>query len=268
MTETPRRDSRRGTKVGARGPREAVPCAMNCRSGLLLTLLLLPACPTTDGPLDTGADTGRDVGSIMDAGIDAPPPIDAPGSDLGTGAPPDTATSDAGSDAGSDGGATDAGACVDLPPGSDRPIAGMCSPCRPTGADPGGGGGGACASHEDCTAGANGRCSFGMIGAFCSYDACFSDSDCASDEVCSCDGDYFSGANVCVRADCHVNADCSSGRCAPSYGCLLGGPPEGWFCRTSSDTCATDADCGGLDGRCAYDEGVGHWACESGTCIP
>ncbi|RLB47160.1 MAG: hypothetical protein DRJ42_26045 [Deltaproteobacteria bacterium] len=158
--------------------------------------------------------------------------------------------------------------CVDLPP-ADRVTPIACSSCRPTWADPGGSGD--CSAHSDCTAGDNGRCVFGMIGAFCSYDECFEDGDCDSNEVCSCDGAVIGGGNRCVSSNCKVGADCSSGRCSPTYGCLAGGPPQGWYCRTAGDTCTADSECtmdGGLGGgRCAYDASAGHWACAYGICV-
>lgn len=187
---------------------------------------------------------------------------------------PDSHTSDAGAvdsraaDASDDAAAVDAGACVDPLPTPDRPVGTTCLLCRPLGTEPGNVGGD-CQLHADCTAGINGRCSLGQIGAYCSYDMCFSDAQCGDNQVCSCDGAYFSGANECVSANCRVNADCTSGHCAPSYGCLQGGAPEGWFCRTAADECTADADCmNNLNGRCAYSSTLSHWACEYGVCIP
>jgi len=161
----------------------------------------------------------------------------------------------------------DAGECVDPAPTADRPVAIACSPCRPFGYEPGGEGD--CALHADCTDGVNGRCLLGMIGAYCSYDTCFDDDDCASDQLCSCDGATYAGANTCVPANCRVNADCASDRCSPSYGCLLGGSPNGWYCRTTADECVSDDDCTEyLDGRCAFSASAEHWLCQYGVCIP
>jgi hypothetical protein len=118
-------------------------------------------------------------------------------------------------------------------------------------------------------AGDNGRCAFGMIGSYCSYDECFTDDDCGAGRLCSCDGGYESGANVCVEAECRVNADCLSGRCSPSYGCLLGGGPVGWYCRTTDDRCAADDDCtASPGGRCAFSVLMRRWDCEYGICVP
>ena len=163
--------------------------------------------------------------------------------------------------------AADSGACIEPTPTADRPAGTTCRLCRPIGTEPGGSG--VCATHADCTAGINGRCSLGQIGEFCSYDECFIDAHCADGKVCSCDGAYFSGANTCVPANCRVNADCTSGRCSPSYGCLMGGSPEGWYCRTAADECATDSQCTDYAaGRCAYNSTLSHWACDYGVCIP
>ena len=237
------------------------------------------AGPRLDGgPGDGGrADAGAGDSGAGDAGSIDAAAIDGGGTDAG---PTDAGLADAGADAGaldagpgtdagpSDAATPDGGTCIDPAPTPDRPVATTCSPCRPDSPDPGGSGG-MCSTHADCTAGPNGRCSFGMIGAFCSYDDCFTDADCAAGEVCSCDGAYFSGANVCVPANCHVNSDCTSGRCSPSYGCLVGGGPEGWYCHTAADACAVDADCSGSPGgRCAYDTTTRRWACEFGICIP
>lgn len=221
-----------------------------------------------------------------DAGMDAPA-RDAPASEVATDTPsldaPDTSPApDAAPDAPVDSPSidaprldaprfdapTDAGMCMDLPPSSDRPVAGACSACRPIGPEPGELLG-ECGLHRDCTAGANGRCVFGFLGYYCSYDECFTDADCAANEVCSCDGDGPGGANVCVPSECHTNSDCTSGACSPSYGCLEGGGPVGWYCRTAADLCDVDAECtAGIGGRCAYEAARGLWACDYGICVP
>lgn len=217
------------------------------------------------GPADAGAlDAGLTDGGAIDASAADAASADSGARDAGLAdAGPDSSMADSGPVTSADG-----GSCTDPAPPADRTVAVACAACRPVTPEPGGGSG-ACATHADCTAGVNGRCSLGMIGAFCSYDDCFVDSDCASGQVCSCDGAYFSGANVCVSANCRVSSDCTSGRCSPSYGCLEGGGPEGWYCRTAADTCTADTDCtASLGGRCAYNSIAAHWACAYGICIP
>lgn len=181
---------------------------------------------------------------------------------------PDSLASDVHTaDAHADAGAADMGSCVDPLPTADRPVAVECSLCRPMFSDPPGEG--ECTTHAECTDGINGRCVLGQAGTYCSYDTCFVDDHCASDQLCSCDGDSFSGANRCVPANCRVNADCASGLCAPSYGCLLGGMPVGWYCRTDEDVCTSDEDCTDqVVGRCAYSPSDGHWVCQYGVCVP
>jgi hypothetical protein len=186
---------------------------------------------------------------------------------------PDAGNDAGGTDGGVDAGMPDAGmhdaGCDDPPPPADRAMATACTSCRPTGPDPGPGFGDGCEAHSECTAGMNGRCVLAMIGSLCDYDECFVDSDCEANEVCSCDGSYY-GGNHCVPGNCRVNADCMSGLCSPSYGCLSGGPPEGWYCKTAADECADDADCNDpmtAGGRCAYDTTRMSWRCEYGICV-
>lgn len=156
----------------------------------------------------------------------------------------------------------DAGMCVDLPPDPTRPVAIQCSACRPPGA---GGGSGECTTDADCTEGDNGRCVFGRGGAYCDYDRCFVDADCAADEVCLCDGSN-GGGNQCVSGDCRVDADCNDAfTCSPTFGSC--GHYLGFVayrCHRAADACTTDADCD--EGYCAFDEVLGHWACSTTEC--
>jgi len=218
----------------------------------------------TTVPVDSGAG---DTTVPMDAGdADAGDP-DAGDADTGApdSGPGDTGVADTGvADTGMP---PDAGMCIDLPPG-DRVAPITCSSCRPTGPEPTGIGG-ACSMHSDCTADANGRCVIGMAGTYCDYDECFVDGDCDADELCSCDGSYGGGGNRCVPANCRVGSDCTSGVCSPSYSCLLGGPPTGWYCRTAADTCVDETGCAAISGRrCAFNTGMGLWECAYGVCVP
>ncbi len=127
-----------------------------------------------------------------------------------------------------------------------------------------------CNSHEDCTAGLNGRCSdFGRHHS-CTYDACFSDSDCGSG-VCGCGVNARTDANSCMSGNCRVNADCGAGGyCSPSFGeCgpFLG--PVAYYCHTAQDECIDDRDCPDANGRpgyCAYNELARRWQCENSLC--
>ncbi len=239
-------------------------------AALAAAMLAIAGCgtSTTVEPTDTGGGTdgGSDAPApAVDApGLDAPgldaPGLDAPGLDApGLDAP---ATSDAGA---ADAPRPDAGMCVDPPPDPTRPNPVACSACRPPGTATGGPD---CNSDADCpdtSTGTNGRCVFGRIGGYCSYDTCFDDGDCATGEVCLCDGGS-GGGNTCVSGDCRVDADCAGGfACAPTFGSC--GHYFGFVayrCHRADDTCTVDADCG--TGYCAYDEVSGHWACSTSEC--
>lgn len=87
------------------------------------------------------------------------------------------------------------------------------------------------------------------------YDACISDSDCASDQACQCgrrDGQAGPAdtVNHCVKAACHVDSDCgSSGTCGYNLEYVEGicgnenGSAEGFYCHTPNDVCKDDSDC-------------------------
>jgi hypothetical protein len=139
-----------------------------------------------------------------------------------------------------------------------------------------------CTSDSQCTAGANGRCFpfEGLVGyGGCSYDECFTDSDCGSGATCLCRGSSTdNSANVCVEGgNCVVDSDCGpGGYCSPSVeaSCLFARP---YFCHTATDTCTDDSDCSSVDaGRgscpilapCAYGPGEERWACTQLTCCP
>jgi hypothetical protein len=232
--------------------------------GLVYSVLALGLCVVacsapTGGTGDSGSrvDAAREDGAIeIDAATD-----DASGSDAS--APDAAILVDAAP-------RPDAGMCADLPADPTRPVAIQCSPCRPAG--PGGGVGGECVTDADCTAGVNGRCTFGRIGPFCDYDLCFADGDCATNEVCLCDGSRSGtgGGNVCIPAECHVDADCEDGfACSPTLGsCGHYTNFVAYRCHRATDACTTDADCAGgtFPGYCAFDEAAGHWLCSSAEC--
>jgi hypothetical protein len=125
-----------------------------------------------------------------------------------------------------------------------------------------------CTAHADCTEGANGRCiGNGHDGWYCSYDACFQDSDCTY--VCLCEGGFRSDANACMQSgNCKVDADCGGGGfCSPTYGrCGDYSGTVAFYCHTAQDDCVDDTDCGGYPNYCAYDPVVGKWTCKDDHC--
>lgn len=228
----------------------------------IIVLAFVPACscstqtapdtgPRIDGgPLDTpigedvpGLDSGDEDAAVVDTGVpdDVSAPLDTP--------------------------PVDAGSCTDLPAEPTRPAPIQCSVCRVPGPMPGPGRG-ECAGDADCTEGMNGRCRFGRGGGFCDYDLCFGDDDCETNEVCLCDGSSSGtgGGNVCVPAECQVNADCNGGfPCSPTLGsCGHYTNFVAYRCHRAEDECQTDGECGG--GYCAFDETLGHWACSTSEC--
>ena len=136
---------------------------------------------------------------------------------------------------------------------------------------------GTCMTDSDCEAGVNGRClSYQTF--YCSYDACFSDSDCAPRTPCLCRASPTSeSANGCARgSDCATDSDCGpGGYCSPSpsphYEC---GPGSGatYYCHTAQDECTNDSDCGWVDtgysgsNLCLYDTQSQRWACGTLNC--
>lgn len=237
---------------------------------LLAATTTLLGCPGTTSPGDAGRPGVDAPTAERDApGLDAPG-LDAPGLDAPVDPTDAGRTDEGGFDAPYPPDAAvvfdDAGMCMDLPPAPTRPAEVVCSPCRPPGTTSSGGGG--CASDADCTAGDNGRCVFGRIGAFCSYDLCFRDADCAADEACLCDGsNNGGGGNACVHAGCRTNNDCAPGlACSPTFGsCGHYSGFIGFECHTADDECTVDADCGG--GYCAFDPTLAHWACSMSECV-
>ena len=129
-----------------------------------------------------------------------------------------------------------------------------------------------CTQHSDCTAGVNGRCvGNGHDGWRCSYDECFTDSECSGGAVCDCEGGWRTGANACKAGNCRKDADCGGcGFCSPSLGgCGEYGGVVGYFCHTTKDTCVNDKDCGeqnGQPGYCAFQPTVGAWQCAYQQC--
>ncbi len=138
---------------------------------------------------------------------------------------------------------------------------------------------GGCTSDSDCKGGVNGRCFpfGGLVGpGGCSYDECFTDSNCGSGTPCLCrSSSTDNSANLCdPGGNCAVDSDCGpGGYCSPSYGC------EGstYYCHTASDTCVNDADCPSVDAgenscpvtaRCVFNPQAQSWGCSPLVCCP
>jgi hypothetical protein len=128
-----------------------------------------------------------------------------------------------------------------------------------------------CQSDADCTDGLNGRCTRyashwytdGHASLRCTYDACTTDADCGTGEICHC-GEGL-GENLCVPASCRVDSDCDAGYCSPSI-TLSGSNTEiEYACHTCEDDCVDDAECGPDPGEreqsCLWLRNRKHWAC-------
>lgn len=178
------------------------------------------------------------------------------------------------------------------PPTNHVPTAAACPMTRPPGFDQPGadaGPGFACDDDSQCTdGGTNGRCllySGGQVrGSACTYDTCFSNTDCKSmgGGPCVCGvaatGTTTSGqqvnegrtANTCAAGNCQVDSDCATGYCSPTYDTTCG-PRDGYvgyYCHTPNDECDNDSDCtmppsgpGSASGYCTYQTTVGKWTC-------
>jgi hypothetical protein len=125
---------------------------------------------------------------------------------------------------------------------------------------------GDCDADTDCTAGANGRClpscgPPGCLGSNCSYDGCFSDSECGARVPCSCRPSASSSdPNGCVMGStCAVDSDCGSGGyCSPSAAGEWCGAT--YHCHTPCDACLDDSDCPQGVG-CNFHWTLGYWSC-------
>jgi hypothetical protein len=136
-----------------------------------------------------------------------------------------------------------------------------------------------CTSDSQCTSGADGRCFpfEGLVGpGGCSYDGCFTDSDCPSGTPCLCRiSASDTSANMCVPGgNCVVDSDCGSGGyCSPSPQCY---GVAGYYCHTAADSCINDTDCPAVDAggdcqipsTCAYSADAQRWACSEQHCCP
>jgi hypothetical protein len=181
---------------------------------------------------------------------------------------------------------------VALPaPADHRPTAQACPTDRPPGFMGDGGApkpplGTTCERDSDCTMGNNGRClpQSRINGTYCSYDACTTDTDCPSGQLCECGQvgfppQYGRTANTCIQSNCRVDADCAggSGFCSPTfdYGCGSYSGIVGYYCHTSNDDCTSDDECNAQGsspngapggGFCAWMPETGKWSCSYSHC--
>jgi hypothetical protein len=131
-----------------------------------------------------------------------------------------------------------------------------------------------CLHDSDCTQGNSGRCLPATLtplpcAVACSYDECFADTDCPSNQPCDCRQSATDNApNTCVGgSQCRIDSDCGPGRyCSPSAGYGSFNCGYAYFCHTAADTCVNDTDCD--SGRCQYDSTAGHWHCGGPLCAP
>jgi hypothetical protein len=145
-----------------------------------------------------------------------------------------------------------------------------------------------CSTDSQCTAGRNGRCfpNEGLVGpGGCSYDECFTDSNCGARTPCLCrSSSTDNGANVCdIGGNCAVDSDCGpGGYCSPSVRVAPNQPTNvcwgstPYYCHATSDLCVNDSDCAPLDAgppttssptyTCAYNPQDSRWECTQAVC--
>ncbi len=131
-----------------------------------------------------------------------------------------------------------------------------------------------CLTDADC--GGNGQCIFfETYNPFikCFHDSCLIDDDCEGG-ICLCAEGYRGHNNLCVHAECEVNADCGADSwCGISEDdCGMG---TGAYCMTCDDQCSVDSDCDpppphvdctyGCIGCCRFQGDLARWSCEYDT---
>lgn len=125
-----------------------------------------------------------------------------------------------------------------------------------------------CLTDADCAQKPHGAClhedlgpSFAGSGTGCScVYPCETDADCKWGQACICRGLAAAIGEYSMCAETHgctTNTDCPTGQCALSVYADHCGSQMDLACRSSADTCATDADCG-YDESCSYG---GSWLC-------
>lgn len=118
-----------------------------------------------------------------------------------------------------------------------------------------------CCADQDCTAKPNGACVDTPIfycggvapleGAECMYDACASDADCASNEVCLARGAFGEPVSRCAATFCRTDSECSNGtdgQCT-AFVDPCSGRFRGSVCTYNESECRTAADCTAEQGR-------------------
>jgi len=130
----------------------------------------------------------------------------------------------------------------------------------------------ACSVDADCTAKPDGYCllSTGWEGPVseCAY-ACHADSDCDSDELCSCDAftSHVNGESlvlgVCKKATCRSDADCGPGLLCISPVINPCAGDESYSCQTAGDQCGGPGDCPNGDRLCSAESG--QFVCSEGS---
>ena len=220
-------------------------CRMRARlvSSVLLAALFVIACRTTAPPTETSATPVST--------LDVSAPVSQPSQVLT--APPARSVPEAGVP------------IAPREPKKHRVSSAACPQTRPPGSVPYPG---FCKSDAECTDGKNGRCtpSGRRGGPSCTYDQCFSDSDCKG-TVCECREGGASGPNVCKAGNCRTDADCKGSYCSPSLGsCGHFTGPVGYFCHGKDDECVDDGDCDGKEGACRFVREVGHFKCSTSEC--
>jgi hypothetical protein len=126
-----------------------------------------------------------------------------------------------------------------------------------------------CSTDSQCAdGGADGRCTNspgGPAGCFCTYDACGTDNDCPSGQLCVChDSAYNHDGNTCLPGNCRVDADCGpGGYCSPAHGTNDCGGVNGYYCHTPQDQCIDDSDCAGQGfDVCSWSAQANRWECQ------
>lgn len=94
-------------------------------------------------------------------------------------------------------------------------------------------------------------------------DGCVTDSECGSGQICEC-GDPV---GHCVRALCREDGDCAPGSLCvgtdTSKGC---GTDTGYACAVAADSCLSDQDCAGSNGKTCQWNDDGTRSCQVQTC--
>lgn len=247
-------------------------------AGLASTLVVFVGCGASTANTDRGASADRgsssEIGEPQDASSDHATPTSDPQSDA---APFDASSTDAR--------ASLLGELWDGRAPQAHEASGPACPQQRgpglTGCNPDGGQASptalACLRDSDCTAGENGRCNIWPVsspppseagsqlvllcGSTCSYDTCFSASDCPPRVPCGCRASpTANAANVClIGSNCAVDSDCGPGGfCSPdssqqTQGQLL------YFCHAADDACLDNSDC--PSGGCQYDSASARWIC-------